>query len=199
VNNELVANWGNLANRIIGFSFKRFDGKIPAPGAYHADDMALLAEVKAGFETVGGLFEAVKLRSGLEEIRRLSQRVNQYLNDHAPWTTIKTDPARAATSVYVALQCIDWLKTMWAPILPESSQAIHTMLGHEGQLFGRQYTQTVQDAKGEHDVLRYDHSGAIGRWAPGTLAPGQAMGTPTAPFRKLDDDIVEKETAAAAE
>src|SRR5690606_14681286 len=27
VNNELVANWGNLVNRVLGFAYKRFDGK----------------------------------------------------------------------------------------------------------------------------------------------------------------------------
>jgi methionyl-tRNA synthetase len=26
VNNELVANWGNLVNRMLGFAYKRFEG-----------------------------------------------------------------------------------------------------------------------------------------------------------------------------
>ena len=194
VNNELVANWGNLANRVLGFAFKRYDGKIPAPAKpFDAEDERLMAEVKKGFETVGELFDAVKLRSGLEEIRRLSQRCNQYLNDKAPWTAIKTDPEGAQTAVYVALQCIEWLKTMWAPILPESSQLIHRTLGFAGELSGRQYTETVKDAKGEHLVLRYDHSAAVGNWAPVELKPGQPMVTPEAPFRKLDEKLVELE------
>jgi hypothetical protein len=29
VNNELVANWGNLVNRMLGFAYKRFDGRAP--------------------------------------------------------------------------------------------------------------------------------------------------------------------------
>ena len=151
--------------------------------------------VRAGFQTVGDLFAAVRLRAGLEEIRRLSQRVNQYLSERAPWTVIKTDPARAATTVYVALQCIEWLKTMWAPILPESSQLIHETLGFAGPLAGRQFVEEVTEAGGSrHQVLRYDHAAAVGRWEPVTLPIGQAMRTPVAPFRKLDDDVVEKET-----
>lgn len=193
VNNELVANWGNLVNRVLGFAFKRYEEKIPTPNALTAEDEALLAEVKGGFETVGALFDAVKLRAGLEECRRLSQRVNQYLNDTAPWTTIKKDPERAQTSVFVALQCIDWLKTMWAPILPESSQKVHETLGYDGMLFGRQYTETAKEAHSSHMVLRYDHAEAVGRWEPSTLNPGQAMRTPSAPFQKLDEKIVELE------
>ncbi len=198
VNNELVANWGNLANRVLGFAFKRYDGKIPAIAApLDAEDQRLLGDVKGGFESVAALYEAVRLRSALEEIRRLSQRVNQYLNDKAPWTTIKTNPDGAQTSVYVALQCIEWLKTMWAPILPESCQLIHTTLGFTGELGGRQYTEEVKDAKGTHLVLRYDHAAAKGVWEAVTLAPGQAMQPPTAPFRKLDDKMVEAETQTA--
>ena len=30
VNNELLAAWGNLVNRMLGFAFKRFDGTVPA-------------------------------------------------------------------------------------------------------------------------------------------------------------------------
>ncbi len=50
VNNELVANWGNLVNRVIGFAYKRFDGKIPEAVELDATDLALMAEVKEGFK-----------------------------------------------------------------------------------------------------------------------------------------------------
>ena len=199
VNNELVANWGNLANRMLGFAFKRYDGHIPAPATeLEADDQALLAEVKGGFQVVGDLYEGVKLRSALEEARRLSQRVNQYLSDRAPWTVIKTDPNRAATTVYVALQCIAWLKTMWAPILPDSSQLIHEALGFDGQLFGESYTEQRAEAGGsKHQVLRYDHKQAVGVWEASALPVGQTMRPPVAPFTKLDAAIVELEGAGA--
>lgn len=195
VNNELVANWGNLVNRTLGFAYKRYEAKIPLPGKLEKRDHAVLNDVKEGFESVGAQYDAVRPRLALEEARRLSQRVNQYLNDEAPWTTIKTDAARAQTSIYVALQCIDWLSTYWAPILPESSQMIHETLGYDGNLFGRQYTQTVKDAKGEHEVLRYDHTGAVGKWTPRTLGAGTAMREPKAPFRKLEPEQIEKEAS----
>src|SRR5690606_4706289 len=138
-----------------------YDEAVPQPGPLTAVDEQLLAEVKSGFESVGALYRAVRLRTALEETRKLSQRVNQYLNDMAPWTAIKENPERAATTVYVALQCITWLNTMFAPVLPFSAQLIHETLGFDGQLFGRQYSETVQDKKGAHEVLRYDHSGAV--------------------------------------
>lgn len=187
VNNELVANWGNLVNRVLGFAYKRFDGIIPTPGDLDATDQELLQTVAQGFETIGQLYAEVKLKAALTECRVLSQRVNQYLNEKAPWQAIKNDPEGAATAVYVALQVIDWLKILWSPILPHSSQQVHEMLGHPGQLAGRQYTEQVADARGSHLVLRYDHGPAMARWEAQTLPPGQAMAPPSPLFTKLDE------------
>ena len=187
VNNELVANWGNLVNRVLGFTYKRYDGHVPDPGPLSAEDLSFLAEIKAGFESAGVIYEAVKLKAALQEARRLSQRVNQYLNDRAPWKSIATDPEAAARAVYVALQAIDWLKLIWGPILPHSSEQVHSMLGYDDALFGRQYTEVVEDARGSHLVLRYDHSNASAVWQAGTLPVGQALREPKALFVKLDD------------
>jgi len=188
VNSELVANWGNLVNRMVGFAYKRFDGTIPAPGVLDEIDEQLLTDVRSGFESVGVLYDAAKIKAALTEVRRLSQRVNQYLNEKEPWKTIKVDPDAAATSVYVSLQAIDWLKLMWAPILPHSSEQLHTTLGYEGSLFGRQYTQEIEDDRGTHQVLRYDHSEAIGVWQAIELPVGQALQKPSALFVKIEEE-----------
>lgn len=190
VNNELVANWGNLVNRMLGFAYKRFDGAVPVPTALTDADQAFLAEIRAGFESVGALYEAVKLKAALQEARRLSQRANQYINDNAPWKSIAEDRERAATAVYVALQAIDWLNLLWSPILPHSSERVHSYLGYDRPLFGRQYTEEVADARGAHRTLRYDHSPASGRWEPSTLTPGRPLREPAALFVKLDDDVM---------
>lgn len=198
INNELVANWGNLVNRMLGFAYKRFEARVPQPGDLDEVDQAFLDEIRAGFDSVGSLYEAVKLKAALLEVRRLSQRVNQYLNERAPWKIIGEDRTRAATSVYVALQAIDWLKLMWGPILPHSSEQVHRYLGYTGPLFGRQYIQKVVDARGVHEVLRYDHTEATGRWEATTLAVGQALVEPAALFVKLDDELMAQKLGVTA-
>ncbi|MEM7125290.1 MAG: methionine--tRNA ligase [Chloroflexota bacterium] len=187
VNSELVANWGNLVNRVVGFAYKRFNGAIPTPTELDELDKALLDEVRAGFDSVGELYDSVKLKAALTAVRNLSQRVNQYLNEKAPWHLIKEDPAAAGTAIYVALQAIDWLKLMWAPILPYSSEKLHTTLGYESRLFGRQYTEMIDDARGSHMVLKYDHSEAVGRWQATELVAGQTLMQPTALFQKIEE------------
>ncbi len=186
VNNELVANWGNLVNRALGFAYRRYDGAAPKPGELDATDASLLAEIRGGFESVAALYEAVRLKAALQEARRLSQRVNQYLNEKEPWRTVRTDPEAAATTVYVTLQAIDWLKLLWAPILPHSSERLHQLMGYSEPLFGQLSTEAVEDARGTHVVLRYDHGEASGVWQAHRLAPGQRLRKPSPLFTKLD-------------
>ena len=193
--NELVATWGNLANRMLSFAYKRFDGRVPEPGELDDADRALLAQVEAGFETVGELYNACKFRAALNEALALAREANGYLDRKAPWFQIKEDRDAAATSVYVILRAIDNLKTILAPILPHTAQRLHEYLGYEGQLFGTQHVVEHQEEARAHEALTYDHSGAIGAWVPSVLPAGQALRKPAPLFKKLDESVIEEEYA----
>jgi methionyl-tRNA synthetase len=196
-NDELVAAWGNLVNRVLGFAYKRYEGKVPVPHPEKWDkaDDHILAEVEAGFNSVGQLLTGVKLKAALEEALRLTRATNVYLDGKAPWKTIKADPAAAQTSIYVALKVIDNLKILFAPFLPYTCQRLHEYLGYEGQLFGRQYTQSFSETTREHVALCYDASQATGRWEPSQLAPGQSLREPAPLYKKLEPEVAGQEIA----
>jgi methionyl-tRNA synthetase len=195
-NNELVAWWGNLVNRVLSFAYKHWDGVVPAAGDLRAEDQALLEKVAAGFEVVGDLLAAVRLRRALDEAMSLAREVNVYL-DSAPWFgVIKEDKQAAARTVYTALQAITYLKTLLAPFLPFTAQRLHELLGFEGKIFGEQQIVTYQESTRAHEALIYDASQASGRWEPETLPPGQALQKPVPLFKKLDpDQVLETELA----
>src|SRR5690606_31294718 len=117
-NNELVATWGNLANRVLSFAAKHWEGRVPQAGALRPQDEALLAIIEAGYDSVGQLIENVKLRGALGEAMRLAAEVNRYLDEQAPWTQVKTDKDAAGKTIYTALRAIDNLKLLLAPFLP---------------------------------------------------------------------------------
>ncbi|MES0361257.1 MAG: methionine--tRNA ligase [Anaerolineales bacterium] len=192
-NNELVATWGNLANRVLSFAYKHWEGQVPTPGELRPSDQEILETVEAGFLTIGQHIEAVRLRAGLTEAMRLASEVNKYLDQCAPWFEIKTDKSAAATTIYTALRVIDSLKILLSPFLPFSSEQLHTYLGYDQPLFGEQYVEIVRDNLGEHQVLRYNPTGATGRWEPSQLSAGQDLRQPAPLFRKLDPSIVESE------
>jgi methionyl-tRNA synthetase len=83
---------------------KRFDDKVPEPGELGDEDQALLAQVEAGFETVGDPYNACKFRAALGEALALAREANGYLDRKAPWFQIKGDREAAATTVYVILR-----------------------------------------------------------------------------------------------
>jgi len=194
-NDELVATWGNLANRVLSFTVKQFEGKVPEPGPLTSLDEEMIKAVETGFETVAAEFEAVRLRSALNEAMRLASEVNRYLDQTAPWKEVKVDRAAAARSVYTALRCIDSLSILLAPFLPHTSEKLHGYFGYTQPLFGTQYTETVTDSLGEHTALRYNPAPEGIRWVPSQLQPGQALQQPLPLFIKLDPSIIEEERA----
>ena len=194
-NDELVATWGNLVNRVISFAFRNWEGRVPTPGDLRPADQEILAIIEAGFKTVGNHLEAVRLRAALVEAIRLASEVNKYLDTASPWFEIKSDKNAAATTIYTSLRTIDSLKVLLSPFLPFTCERLHGYLGYTQPLFGKQGIDTASDALGEHAVLRYYPENASGRWQASQLPAGQLLSQPSPLFRKLDDSLVAEERA----
>ncbi len=197
-NGELVATWGNLANRVLSFTFKHWEGHAPDidPANLREADQSLIATIESGFQTVGELYNAVKLRDALKESLRLATEVNRYLDANAPWTAIKTDRDSAALTIYTALRAIDSLKLLFAPVLPFTSEKLHAFFGYETPLFGEQYIEEISDNLGTHTGLRYRPALSEGEgWQPSNLQPGAKLNQPGPLFKKLEEKVVEEERA----
>jgi methionyl-tRNA synthetase len=93
------------------------------------------------------------------------------------------------------LKAIDSLKVLLSPYLPHSSEQLHTYLGYDDPLYGEQFTETITDNLGDHEVLRYNPAGASGSWEPSQLPAGQKLRKPAPLFRKLEEEIVATERA----
>lgn len=194
-NDELVATWGNLANRVLSFGYRNWEGRVPEPGELRPADLEILANVEAGFQSVSEHLEAVRLRAALNEAMRLAGEVNKYLDKAAPWFEIKSDKQAAAKSVYTGMRAVDNLKTLLAPFLPFTCERLHSYLGYIAPLFGEQFVTQVTDSLGEHAALRYRPAAASGKWQPSQLQPGQAMQLPGPLFKKLETSVVDQERA----
>jgi methionyl-tRNA synthetase len=193
-NNELVATWGNLANRVLSFCYKHWEGHVPDvdTATLRNSDLELLSVIEGGFESVGALLDSVKLRAALAETMKLATAVNQYLDTLAPWKQVKEDKAEVAKTVYTALRAIDSLKVLFAPFLPFTSERLHSFFGYENPLFGEQYIKEISDSLGTHKGLRY-HGVEEAQWKPSALQPGGRLNQPSPLFKKLDESVIEEE------
>ena len=125
----------------------------------------------------------------------LAHEANRYLDEKAPWKAIKEDRQAAADSLNTALQVISILRTALYPFLPFTCQQLHEMLGFDGSLIGRIYSEELNASTRSHRAMRFDASELVGAWEPETLEPGQALRKPKPLFRKLEPSIAEEEMA----
>jgi methionyl-tRNA synthetase len=168
INDELVATWGNLVNRVLAMTGKQFEGVVPEPVDTDERDLGLLAEVDDRLAAAQDLLERVELRAALKEAMAGAQAANAYLNALEPWKTAKTDRARTATTLWVALQAIAGLNVAFAPYVPFGSAELDRWLGGDGDLTGRGWTRPEVPA-------------------------GTTLGTPTPLFRKVELPEVDAE------
>jgi methionyl-tRNA synthetase len=173
-NNELVATYGNLAHRVLTFAYRNFDGAVPEPGELDEHSQSLLHKAKVTLDAVDNLLYHCEFKGAIKEAMSLAQEANRYLDEQAPWKTIKTerspDKIGTAKSVYTVLSVLAALKIVFYPFLPFSSERLHSSLGFDG---------SVKEAG----------------WKVQFLPPGQKLRQPQPLFVKLDEDIVAEESS----
>jgi methionyl-tRNA synthetase len=94
---------------------------------------------------------------------------NEYLQEAAPWTAIKTDPQRAAVIVRTALNLALLYARVSAPVIPFAAEAIARAVGVEGPL-----VWPGSDARAE-----------LAR-----LVPGTPIAAPPVLFKKIEETDV---------
>jgi methionyl-tRNA synthetase len=164
IDEELVATWGNLVNRVLTMSDRTFDGGVPQPGALGPGDESLIGEVDRALAQTAAHIEAVELRAGLKAAMDAAGAVNAYLNAQEPWRVLKEDPVRAATILWTAIQAISGIRVALAPYLPWTTGRLGEMLGLPAE---------------------------VGSWERPTVAAGTAFGQIETLFTKLEPDTLD--------
>ncbi len=124
INSELVNAMGNLAQRILMFSFKEF-GEILEIEAMSEQDLELL---KNWDDCLEKSFEAMsnqQIHSYLNEIRAVVTKTNQYIDLESPWNKNLDEKKRILS---VGMECLKKLGIIIYPIMPTKSEALLTML-----------------------------------------------------------------------
>ena len=129
INEELVATWGNLVNRVLSMVYSTCGGVVPAVGGRTADDLAVLATVDGALDVVTDLIERVELRAALRTGMDAAATVNAYLNATEPWKLARSDPERAQAVLGTALAAVAGVRVALSPYLPFSTMALDDELG----------------------------------------------------------------------
>jgi methionyl-tRNA synthetase len=151
------------------FAETRFDGVVPAGGEPGPLEQKLYTDVSARLEDITAQFEAIEIRKMAQGLRALWVLGNEYLQEAAPWTAIKTDPDRAAVVVRTALNLVGLFARVSAPVIPFSAEKIA-----EG--VGEPYPPSWPSLDAAAELAR--------------IEPGRPIRTPEVLFAKIEDTQV---------
>ena len=128
INEELVATWGNLVNRVLSMVHKNC-GVVPSPEGRTDGDLAVLESVDAALVRSTEQVERVELRAALRTGMDAAAEVNAYLNTTEPWKLVKSDAERARVVLGTALAAVAGVRVALSPYLPFSTAALDDVLG----------------------------------------------------------------------
>ena len=124
VNKDLADVFGNLVNRIIRFTHQAFDGRIPEGGEPSEQEKSLAAEFDRRIASLRTHHEACEFRRAATETRGIWSAANTYLQHAAPWTAIKSDPARAAIVTRTGLNLARLAAVLAWSIIPTLAETV---------------------------------------------------------------------------
>lgn len=116
VNSDLVGKLANIPSRTLAILHKSCGGRL---GHLDGDGRTMVTRVRQRCGDVGALYAKREFSQGVRLIAELADDVNGFLQEKAPWQSVKDDPAAAAAACTAALNAFRILATLLQPILPE--------------------------------------------------------------------------------
>ena len=182
INAELIGNLGNLVNRALGFTAKKFDGVVPEPGPFDDMDEEAASRIAGLAAETGALMDQNHLDRALKKIMAFSSHFNQYFQHKEPWKAVPKQGSEGAaataagnmqsaqTCMYLSINAVRSIAVTVCPFLPESAVRIWGQLGLDG---------SPEDSAwgGASDIL---------------IKPGHRLGSVSPLFARVEDDEIKR-------
>lgn len=167
-NNELVAIFGNYANRVMVLTQKFAAGKVPFADSaleQHALIMDYRSQVNELYAVYQQSILAYRFRDALMAFMDIVRLGNKLLTDFEPWKLIKTDEPKTLGVLRICLESLADIAQLCEPFMPFSAQRLAGYLGLE-----------LEGLKGIGESI---------------LQTGATLGEPFYLFEKIEDPVIQ--------
>ena len=120
INSDLANNYGNLCQRVIAFTIKNCDGKVPKEINFQKADLQILDNFGKNVDKIRKKIDDQDINFYIDFIVKSMFEANKYFNDQEPWKK-KDDILRLNTIVYTTLEVVRKISFLLYPIIPNTS------------------------------------------------------------------------------
>ena len=125
INSDLVGKFANLASRAAPMIKSKLGGRL---GKLDEEGKKLIETLTAAKDEIIQNYETLNYAAVVRTTTALADLANRYVEQNQPWTTIKTDPEKARTTLTATLNAVRILTIYLKPILPAFAEKVERLL-----------------------------------------------------------------------